>query len=91
MEHTKKPWEVDNLTVYSLNKDDTNRFTCLMQNCGRNTTPQGELNANARLISAAPELLEACQEAYDYLQYNHGQGNKAFEMCKNSIKKAKGE
>ena len=38
----------------------------------------------------AEELLEACKEAYAYLQYNHGQGNKAFELCGKAISKAEG-
>ena len=45
----------------------------------------------ARLIAAAPELLEACKEAENYLRYNHGQGLAAYELCKNAIAKAEGK
>lgn len=43
-----------------------------------------EARANAALIAAAPDLLEACQQAVFAIPTTHG----AFETVKNAIKKA---
>lgn len=63
--HTQGPWLVEGRTVYALNDDGYNRFSALVQDAH---TPGDELEANARLIAAAPDLLEALDgmiEAYD--------------------------
>jgi len=56
--YTPGPWYLQGTTVYALNTQNFNRFSALVQ--GANT-PQDELKAVAKLIQAAPELLEACQ------------------------------
>lgn len=48
-----------------------------------------ELAANARLIAAAPELLEALEDALQYLQ--HHLPDEALEPHRAAIKKARGE
>ena len=59
MKHTPGPWEHRGLTMISGRKADDVKFTLA------NVTPAGDLHyatesaANARLIAAAPELLEA--------------------------------
>lgn len=45
--------------------------------------------ANARLIAAAPDLLAACEAVIEYMKY--GQFEKAVEVCKAAIDKAKGK
>ncbi|MEG0969222.1 MAG: hypothetical protein RSG92_28055 [Pseudomonas sp.] len=61
--HTPQEWLRGGTTVYALNVEGTNRFSAQVQSgwstSGRNRTESGELEANARLIAAAPELLEA--------------------------------
>jgi hypothetical protein len=66
--HTPGPWLIDGTTVYALNGEETNRFTCQVQGghvafrfdkAVRTSTFERE--ANARLIAAAPELLEALE------------------------------
>lgn len=52
--HTPGPWLVEGRTVYALNDDGYNRFSALVQDAH---TPGDELEANARLIAAAPDLL----------------------------------
>lgn len=54
--HTPRPWIVSKTTVYALNDDGYNRFSALVQDAH---TSLDELESNARLIAAAPELLEA--------------------------------
>lgn len=54
--HTPGPWLCSGKTVYALNDDGYNRFSALVQDAH---THQDELEANAHLIAAAPELLEA--------------------------------
>lgn len=61
--HTPQDWLRGGTTVYALNAEGTNRFSAQVQGgwstSGRNRTEPAELEANARLIASAPELLEA--------------------------------
>lgn len=57
--HTPGPWLIVDRTVYALTDDGKrNRFYAAVQDP---FTSFDELEANARLISAAPELLEALE------------------------------
>ena len=70
MKHTPGPWEVDketgeitaNLSVLGIiyGADD---FPCCEEDIDE------EYKANARLIAAAPDLLEACNEIYNSWHY----------------------
>lgn len=74
--HTPGPWKIAGETadkqsfVYALNESGTNQFWFDIQP-GRTDdnqrTSDAELAANARLIAAAPELLEALCEATAWL------------------------
>lgn len=71
--HTPGPWEVDelnNTTVWGKKQ----RFNMLVAKCGdAQIILQEEAEANARLIAAAPELLEACKKVKsDLFQYEGG-------------------
>lgn len=62
--HTPGPWLLQETTVYALNDERTpvNRFTASIDSGWLNEKARisrEEVHANARLISAAPELLEA--------------------------------
>jgi hypothetical protein len=63
-EHTPGPWKVqENADAYThIVRSKTNAYIC---GCGQGS--DGEDKANARLIAAAPELLEALNQVYDYL------------------------
>jgi len=56
---TPGPWYIDKTTVYALNPQNFNRFCAQVQGAH---TPIAELEATARLIAAAPDLLGALEE-----------------------------
>jgi hypothetical protein len=58
--HTPGPWLREGNFVYALNDHDMNVFSASVQNDNRLCSPE-VLDANARLIAAAPELLEAAK------------------------------
>ncbi len=61
MEHTKSEWQIadeDKRFVFATDKDGYNAFTCLVQG---GSAFIGELEANAQLIAAAPDLLAALE------------------------------
>lgn len=68
--HTPGPWFIEQTTVYALNKEriQVNRFTASIDrgwgDDGKRIEQQ-EVEANAKLIAAAPELLEALQDLAD--------------------------
>ena len=88
LKHTPGPWQ------YEITDETPNRLDIIIQasvggkDIGWNyTIPDGEGEANARLIAAAPEMLEALIDAYlifDGLNFE-GVGN-----IKESIEKATG-
>jgi hypothetical protein len=95
--HTPGPW-----TAFELGKEDgTWEKWSIVHNgplCYGGDACQGPIvsEANARLIAAAPELLEACEEALGPLQdaqngLRSSLAAKAFMKVKAAIAKAKGE
>ena len=107
MKHTKEEWKVEDTTVYALEFESFYRGEEQMRNrfwahvYGYRGTPQEELEANARLMAAAPELLSALQEINRCIEWwNNNQDSpksalKHFmdraEMVEEVIKKALGE
>lgn len=95
MKHTKEEWKVEDTTVYALEFDSWNRGEERLRNrfwahvYGYRNTPQEELEANARLMAAAPELLSALQTilSKDYYAILPSEWDKA----RAAIKKAHGE
>ena len=95
--HTPAPWllfDTDKRFVYALNEYGTNVFQAHV--CGPNTKME-ELEANARLIAAAPELLEALVNAGNLLHgmelrgmITHMDDIAIVEAVRASIAKAKG-
>jgi hypothetical protein len=64
---TQEPWLLTGTTVYALNDGGTNRFSASVQqgfiDSGSERTSLEELEANARLIAAAPLLLQELRGA----------------------------
>ena len=57
LEHTPGPWRIDQSYTYRvLNAEELN-----VADCDSARVPKLQAQANARLIAAAPELLEALQ------------------------------
>ena len=101
--HTPAPWRVDgweNCTIYALDDSDGDPqfITCMKVRDRVIQEPQGlhshpkltEQKANALLIAAAPELLEALEYLIDDLRLKN-MPTKSVEKCLKVIAKAKGE
>ena len=60
MTHTPGPWRREGRFVYALGEGETNVFSANVQGggSGSDVATLAEQEANARLIAAAPELLE---------------------------------
>jgi len=76
MKHTKGKWEIQELekgkngfvgwNTYCVRASKTNVHIATVGNVDRYYENQAE--ANARLIVAAPDLLNACKEAYELIR-----------------------
>lgn len=81
MEHTKGPWIFTEGKMPAIS--DSSGIPVAMQ-CRRNK--EGEGKANAQLIAAAPELLEALETIIAY-----GACDENLDAARAAIAKAKGE
>lgn len=97
--HTPGQWLIDGVEpksfVYALNQQGYNRFWAHVQ--GGNTAPMEqttveEVEANARLIAAAPDLLEALKHCVDWLNAaGIAQSMPVQKQARAAIAKATGE
>lgn len=87
--HTTGPWRVgDNgATVFGPKTSETLRTIATLTKV---PMVLNETKANARLIAAAPEMLEALEE-FLLCGPNAGHNQDLLEQVKNTIKKARGE
>lgn len=97
--HTPGPWKLVVATNHPTNANEQIAFiqsskqTCFDFSCVESEINRKEFEANAKLIAAAPELLEALEYA-DYF-FNGGVTTPRHrleikEMIKKAIQKAKG-
>ena len=93
MEHTKGPWSAtrwaigDGWRVHVLHTADNDVHDAI---CDLDTwQSDDQTEANARLIAAAPELLEACNRCLDFINIHHT-GTMLREMLETAIAKAEG-
>lgn len=105
--HTPGPWEVDGEDSFSGVRHDGHPVTQwpMYRICSHNQLlsyalgdktglgSQEESNANARLIAAAPELLEACEQVKSTMEINgHAERNPhLYEIVSDAIAKAEGK
>lgn len=68
--HTPGPWRVNGFTIEAdsreLNRDGI-PYIDVIAHIYDNYLSSSEAESNARLVATAPELLEACEKAADYL------------------------
>jgi len=86
--HTKGEWKYDGkycVIFYEGNTDTQNKDCELWRH---QYATQAEIVANAKLISAAPDLLEACKELIEYMEYHGYTQARAIDTAKLAIKKA---
>ena len=101
--HTPGPWEPAHLpdlgywtviTAWTNLEDDGNGIGNRGEGIA-NVFGSGSCAANARLIAAAPDLMEACLEVVRLSNEDHLSGNSdiygSVETCKAAIAKALGE
>ena len=86
MSHTPGPWSVSKRAALRVIAHDDN--TIASTGCTDNLRDQWE--ANAHLISAAPDLLAALEDVVDALECRRNVGMMYTELCE-VIAKAKGE
>lgn len=91
MKHTQGKWYVSDIPqeggcyIYT----DNNRFSAIARVYKGNNPHAAEAEANARLIAAAPDLLEALDTAVQYIDAKRYP--ELMQMCEAAISKAKGE
>lgn len=94
---TPGPWMIDNKTsVYKFNESGTNVFWAQIQGGmtdgkSETKTSQEELEANANLICAAPDLLEALEAMVVTYEYEASMDNPSLLAARSAIARAKGE
>lgn len=93
--HTEGPWLLSSSgpTVYALHGNPPrNRFSTTLQSGRSDDAPHAELDANARLISASPELLESVQEFVAWMDApsNSAFSDKQMARARAAIAKATG-
>lgn len=91
------PWDMrikDGMAVFDFNHDGQTkhwRFAECVVSLATDDEPQDYLMANANLISAAPEMLEALQNMVESYQYEASPDNPALLQARAAIAKAIGE
>ena len=93
IQHTPGPWEVSRYTNYcgfSIYAPDAG---CIAERWWPTVEKDIPIEANARLIAAAPEMLAAIEEWFEYWDDRYdGQPLKDYELkMLNVLKKAKGD
>ena len=91
-EHTPGPWHIQSVNTLIKSKDrkKTIAFVCFSSRGMDSDIIGEEHKANARLIAAAPDLLEELQYAIDVSTEGLSLGEKWQESARAAIAKAKG-
>jgi hypothetical protein len=84
--YTPGPWNVQKLGIVRHYFEINAKGAWIADVKGPSQNEQGE--ANARLIAAAPEMLEALQEAYKELQFHNWHNTTTGMLIERAIDKA---
>ena len=95
-EYTKGPWYAD-INVYPIMIYSQSEMWPLWDEKGDKEGEHGawiantgDSKANARLIAAAPDLLEALTDCVEHMHWTQPQGEAAWKKAKAAIAKATG-
>lgn len=99
MNHTKGPWKFDKIAYsrdlnFHIQTVDMKHKNTFIGEVGGGLQSNHEIEANARLISAAPELLEVVENIVRFSESNGDLESLlpfTVKMAKEVLKKAKGE
>jgi len=94
--HTPGPWTFDwNVARLDVFSADASRLVATLRRSAISSVIDSSAIANARLIAAAPELLEALQRTLNWLTSYPGEGTMGpdgpYEQARAAIAKATGE
>jgi hypothetical protein len=96
MAHTSGQWECDGTDIYAVDHNVCigTAYRPRMDDEG-NVMPNPQVESNARLMAAAPELLDACHSALGTIQYllsnsDNGPAEVCMEVLAEAIDKAEG-
>lgn len=84
-------WEWGSYSSTYVYKDGDNMPIAVVHQKGLSSATDEILEANARLIAAAPELLEALEWCVNYLEHERGEDGNPIEKAEQAIAKARGE
>ena len=94
--HTPAPWSLgdsdlhcSNLSVHGIHENAHSTIARMVSS--EHGMDPVEIYANARLIAAAPELLEALTDCVEHMHWTQPQGEAALKKAKAVIAKATGE
>ena len=95
MSHTPGPWDADVSIAYTL-PDKAPFFQVTARGSAYwvayvQDSPNGLGTANANLIAAAPDLLEALKGMREHAEHSTPQGFAAFRQAEAAIAKAEGK
>ena len=97
--HTPGPWELgdENNQCCEVVLGTSHNLTASLDRRDRNTgevvITRDEMLANARLIAASPDLLEALEQCLRYIEsdeYTHGRNFASGNVARDAIEKATG-
>ena len=97
MSHTIGPWEAKGIsaggmrTIVALSADFLQGHLVAVVAFVNDCFPKEQVEANVKLIAAAPELLEACKMAYRSARVVHGEQSEVCVQLLNVIAKVEGE
>lgn len=87
MSHTPGPWKLSKVEIGFYVSGTDNKYLADVHGWVGRDENEPETASNARLIAAAPEMLEILEELYD----RYGDDDPLHHRTANIIQKAKGE